>query len=248
MSDMIYFSNGKSERPETLTSLAQTRVEQLIFNGLLVPGDKVKEAVIASQIGFSRGPVREACRSLVGEGLLVSIPQQGVFVRDFTSDEISDLYDIRGHLGLMVGKLAAEAKGHSHISELGLVLEKMKASVDAEEEMSYFRLTIRFNDLFLAATGNSELTKIYRRITRSIRLYRMKHLHVGRIGAERNRWLNASFNESISQRELFLDALTKRDGNLAGALLRRHAEDSRQRTLNLVAQDRDSVGNGGSRK
>ena len=239
MTDITSLSNSKLERPETLTSLAQKRLEQLIFNGALVPGEKVKEAVIASQIGFSRGPVREACSALVGEGLLVSIPQRGVFVRTFTNSEISDLYDIRGHLGLMVGKLAAETEGHDHISELSTLLKRMKASVEEDEETSYFRLTIRFNDSFLTAAGNSELTKIYRRITRSIRLYRMEHLHLARKTAERNHWLKASFQASINQREQFLNALKKRDGNLAGALLRRHAEDSRQRTQELVARSGD---------
>ena len=85
MIDSTPFPNELLARPETLSSLAQTRVEQVIFNGELLPGEKVKEAVIASQIGFSRGPVREACRALVAEGFLVSIAQRGVFVREFTA-------------------------------------------------------------------------------------------------------------------------------------------------------------------
>lgn len=247
MIDSTPFPNELLARPETLSSLAQTRVEQLVFNGELLPGEKVKEAVIASQIGFSRGPVREACRALVAEGFLVSIAQRGVFVREFTAEEISDLYDIRGHLGILVGKLAAETKDRDYLKELADVLARMKTSIDAGEENSYFRLTLRFNDLFLASAGNSELTKIYRRITRSIRLYRMKYLHYAGQTAERKDWLNASFKASIDQREQFLTALQKSDSELAGALLRRHAEDSRQRTEDLVArvaisQNKDKTG------
>lgn len=240
MTDYAPTSTDLLVRPETLTSLAQTRVEQLIFNGDLLPGEKVKEAVIASQIGFSRGPVREACRALVGEGFLVSVPQRGVFVREFTEEEISDLYDIRGHLGLLVGKLAAETEARDHLEDLADVLERMKACVEAGEESSYFRLTLRFNDFFLAAAGNSELTKIYRRITRSIRLYRIKYLHSAEQTAARKDWQNASFKASIDQREQFLTALQKGDGELAGALLRRHAKDSRQRTEELVDRVTDA--------
>lgn len=53
------------------------------------------ELEIAQDLGISRSPVREALKLLVGEGLLVDVPNKGIFVRSFAKKDIFDLYEIR---------------------------------------------------------------------------------------------------------------------------------------------------------
>ena len=183
----------------------------------------------------------------MAEGYLVSVSQRGVFVRDFSAREIADLYQIRGHLGLLVGQLAAANADEATRKELHETLERMERAVEAGALEAYFKLTTRFNDIFLEMTGNSELATIYARITRSIRLYRVQFLHSKRGTGARSAWLTHSFQASIKQRHSFLEALNKRDGDLAGALLKRHAQDSRDRTESFVStssrsEDIGSVG------
>jgi len=56
----------------------------------------VIEEVIAQEMGISRFPVREAIRLLENEGLLVSIPFKGAFVRHFDEKDLEELYTLAG--------------------------------------------------------------------------------------------------------------------------------------------------------
>jgi DNA-binding GntR family transcriptional regulator len=58
-------------------------IRDAIINGRLRPGQHLKETDIAEQMSVSRSPVREALRQLAQEGLVVSLPNQGSFVKDF---------------------------------------------------------------------------------------------------------------------------------------------------------------------
>ena len=51
-------------------------------DGIFSPGMRIVEQELAEEFGVSRTPVREAIRSLVNEGLLVSIPNLGTFVKN----------------------------------------------------------------------------------------------------------------------------------------------------------------------
>jgi DNA-binding GntR family transcriptional regulator len=226
-------------RPHSLVSLAHSKLQALIFNGHILAGQKLKESVIADQIGFSRGPVREASQMLVSEGFLLAISQRGLFVRDFSADEIDDLYQIRGHLSLLVGRLAAENRDKSAIDRLRETHARMQDAVNVQADESYFEITQQFNDTVLETAKNDELAKIYRRVVRSIRLYRVQFLDPLRRTGERHTWLADSYREAIDQRGKFLEALEKGDGELSGIQLNRHSEDSRERTAALVGAFRN---------
>ena len=62
------------------------------------PGQKVKEGVLAKELGVSRTPVREALNRLVTEGFMTFIPNRGFFCRGIDLDEITQLYQIRAAL------------------------------------------------------------------------------------------------------------------------------------------------------
>ena len=62
----------KQRRSRTLTSIVREEIAGMIASGDLAAGDRVNESELATRLGISRGPVREACRSLEEAGLLVS--------------------------------------------------------------------------------------------------------------------------------------------------------------------------------
>ena len=59
-------------RSKTMTSIAVEAIEGMIVSGHLEAGNRINESLLASQLGISRGPIREACRSLERVGLLIS--------------------------------------------------------------------------------------------------------------------------------------------------------------------------------
>ncbi len=82
----------KSVRGQTLNKLAQDRVKDYIISKHLKPGDPLPpEAQLASDLGISRGPMREALRSLESLGIVEVRHGTGVFVREFNFDSMLDL-------------------------------------------------------------------------------------------------------------------------------------------------------------
>jgi DNA-binding FadR family transcriptional regulator len=82
----------RSVRGQTLNKLAQDRVKEFITSKHLKPGDSLPpEAQLAADLGISRGPMREAIRSLESLGIVEVRHGTGVFVREFNFDSMMDL-------------------------------------------------------------------------------------------------------------------------------------------------------------
>lgn len=84
--------------PKTLSEAVRDRLLRLIAKGALQPGDRLNEARLADEFGISRGPIREAAREMEGQGFLVSRPNQGFYVANFTPREIRDIYEAKDWL------------------------------------------------------------------------------------------------------------------------------------------------------
>jgi len=68
-------------RTRSLSSVLEGEIERLILSGEIAPGRKINENQLAVRFGTSRGPIREALRTLEGAGLVETIPNRGAFVR-----------------------------------------------------------------------------------------------------------------------------------------------------------------------
>jgi DNA-binding GntR family transcriptional regulator len=79
-----------------------------IVGGRIEPGTQLRPDTIAEQLEISTTPVREALYRLEGDGLLVKLPYQGWFVREFTEPEVRELYEMRAALECFSVKLACE--------------------------------------------------------------------------------------------------------------------------------------------
>jgi GntR family transcriptional regulator, vanillate catabolism transcriptional regulator len=80
----------------------------MILHGELTPGQRVGEVALASSLGVSRTPIREALPILAQEGLLTQLDTRGFVVREFTPQEIMDAIDVRGMLEGMAARMLAE--------------------------------------------------------------------------------------------------------------------------------------------
>lgn len=79
----------------TLRGRTVDQLKRLIVTGELAAGSRLTEIDLANALGISRGPLREAIRELVDIGLVISKPYKGLFVRDFTLKDLSELYSLR---------------------------------------------------------------------------------------------------------------------------------------------------------
>jgi DNA-binding GntR family transcriptional regulator len=95
MAEPLYANVMKLPPKQSLSTSVREQLIRLIVIGTLRPGDRINEVQIATSLGVSRGPVREAARELEGQGLLVSRPNQGFYVATFSGRDIIDLYEVK---------------------------------------------------------------------------------------------------------------------------------------------------------
>src|SRR5271168_1081611 len=79
-----------ARRRPTVATEVRAYLRRLIVRGTLPPGHPLSENEVASRLGLSRTPVREAFIKLEEEGLIAIYPQYGTFVAPI---RVADVYD-----------------------------------------------------------------------------------------------------------------------------------------------------------
>src|SRR3546814_10362376 len=81
-------------REQTLAQLIAERLEAKILRGDIKSGDRLNEAALAAEFGVSRGPIREAARTLERSGLVNTVANRGSLDRKKHTSELQSLMRI----------------------------------------------------------------------------------------------------------------------------------------------------------
>lgn len=211
--------NGQLQA-QSLTSLAQREIERMILGGELTPGERINENGLANQLGISRGPVREACRTLAAMGLVQLVPNRGVFIRVISEDEAREVYEMRAGVFGYAGMLLATRITDDQLAYLNLLVEQMEAAAQAKDFDRYYPPNLTFHDYLVSATGNQRLISTYHDLVRQLHLFRARGLVAGNGMLESNR----------EHREI-VDALATRDPQRAFNAMASHVSAGQRRAL-----------------
>ncbi len=166
-------------RTVSLTSALERELERLILNGELPPGERINEIRLAARFGTSRGPIREATRSLEAKGLVEVVRNRGVFIRRLPISEALEIYQIRAALFGLAGRLLASRRTDAMLAELDVLLTGMDDAAAAQDFDAYYPLNLRFHDFLVASTGNATLAAEYRSFVKKMHLFRARSLVQG---------------------------------------------------------------------
>lgn len=218
MSDAFNLETALSlRRSESLVLLVRRELERMIECGELKAGDRLNENAFASRLGVSRGPVREACRSLEQSGLVSVVVNRGVFVREVSNREAYELYEIRANLYGLAGRLLAARIDAAQAAALRGFVDRMQAAVDNGDLNTFYPLNLRFHEAIVQYSGNGRLLALCASVHREMHLFRRRTLDMpGRMAvsnAEHRRILGAleAGSADLAVRELEAHVLTSRD-------------------------------------
>lgn len=201
------------------------RVEELILNGAIPAGSRINELQLAADLKVSRGPVREALRVLENSGLLVAIPNRGVFVREVKLEDALDLYEIRAGLAHVAGKLLARRITTQQIAKLKATFARMEKATAARDIPAYYAANLNFHAQIIEFAGNSRLTAMSEAVRNELQLY-LRDAFVGR----------AQPRESQSEHKQILKAIIDGDADAAGAAFEAHILSGKQRMLEFFGR------------
>lgn len=206
-------------REHSLATLAQQELERRIISGEIAAGAKLNEVEMATALGISRGPVREAFSALAQAGLVRVEKNRGVFVRQVSIEEANEFYEVRAALEGLIGKLAARRIAIDEIEQLRGVVRRMHQTQKGRRVEEYFALNVEFHDLLARAARNNALLAHYRSIVNQLDLYRRATISHG----------VDNIPLSTSEHEAIVEAVAARDEHRAESLMTEHVLVSRAR-------------------
>lgn len=163
----------------SLPALVQRELARMILTGEIPVGGKLNEAALASRLGVSRGPVREAFRALEESGLVRLEKNRGVFVRRVPRAEADEIYELRAILDEFVGRRLAQTASPEQVRELRARVERMEKAAAQDDVDGYFAANLAFHDRLVELAGNAKLLAIYRRLVNELVLFRRTTLAQG---------------------------------------------------------------------
>ena len=213
-------------RDTSLAKLVRDDMLALILKGVFAPGQRINEPDVASRLGVSRVPVREALRELESSGLVVARKHSGVFVRELEAAEICDLYQVRGLLDGFAGRQATGlplTRKTALLAILDAAAEAMKDAASLQEVQRYYGENLRFHWALIEACDNRTLAETYRGVVQKLHLSRLKNL-------ARDVGMQASIAEHVQ----IVEALRQGDPVRCESLMSRHVGDAYQRLLDAA--------------
>lgn len=197
------------------TSLADAvydLIRNQIVTGVLQPGDRLMEPVLAEDLGVSRTPVREALRRLEQAELVVRNPRdQGRYVHKPAPAEIREVLGVRAVLEGYAARLAAEHITDEELARLRALHTEAVAAIEQGETARLAELNTAFHDGINAASRAPHCVALIDALRDRILQYRFAFL---RDDTTRR----ASFREHGE----ILAALESRAADQAEALVRAH--------------------------
>ena len=211
-------------RSVSLTSALERKLEALIVSGELEPGERLNEIHLAQRFGTSRGPLREATRSLEAKGFVEVVRNRGVFVRRISVDEACEIYDLRGTLLGLAGRLVSLKMSDSLLRHLEELVAAMGHAANENDLDAYYPLNLQFHDTIIDASGNGLLALEYARFVNKMHLFRQKSLVQG-----------GGLAVSNSEHREMLSALSSGDPDRAYQTHWRHVERAKHRMIAAVS-------------
>ncbi|SRR5579875_99427 len=200
----------------TVTARAYEAIKRAIMSmdiyGVKPEDLRLDERLLAHELGISRTPVREALARLEQEGLVRTIARRGVYVARKSKAQIIELITVWAALESMAARLAAIRASDEDLASLRATFHGLDGSQIAAKLGEYSELNLRFHQRIIDLSGNELLKKIAENLLIHMRAIRRRAI------GENNR-----FARSIVDHMKIIEALERRDAELAEKLVREHA-------------------------
>lgn len=219
---------------------AQLRLRELILAGDLAAGERITELAIVEKLGVSRTPIRAALVRLEQEGLLEALPGGGFGIRTFSERDVADAIEMRGTVEGLAARLAAERgvpdavlqQARACLEEIDVLLQR--PALDDEAFVRYVSLNERFHNLLREMAGSAVIARELERVVR-LPFASPSGFVVVQANSPQARDMLIVAQDQHRQ---VLDAIARREGARAEAIMREHSRLA-QRNLREAVRSPD---------
>ncbi|TDL31008.1 GntR family transcriptional regulator [Jeotgalibacillus sp. S-D1] len=210
-------------------------IKDSIIQGKYQPGMRLTEEYLAQELKISRTPIREAIKQLKTEGLIIPL-KKGVSVRDFTKEDIRQIYDLRT---LLEGYSAAQAAASRteedliKLTEANLLYEEainQYVEGDFDQIVKIVEMNQLFHDAIINASKNQHI-----------------HFHISRVVVvpivfRSFYWYSKEkLKRSLDYHKIILQAIESQDTERARIAMHEHIYQGRDQVLTHLEDLKNDV-------
>jgi DNA-binding GntR family transcriptional regulator len=204
-----------------LRERVRTRLEALIIDGVYPPGTHLIETELATRLGVSRGPVREALNQLQSQGWVQFEPRRGAFVHNPTAEEIDEYFGVRAMLEGEAAALAAANSTDDDVAAMREVIAGARQALRVPDERALYEASAQFHGHVYQLSGNGVLRALGQEVDKRIRWY-FRPVMMQRAP------------EAWDEHEAILEAIAAGDTTRSVTLMRQHSEGTRCAYLRML--------------
>ncbi len=209
--------NGKSGRPRVklrtrpLHEGVESKIREMIVQGVVEPGEHLVEAKLCSRFNISRTPLREALKVLASEELVEIVPHRGARVALMSVEQSRHLFEAIAAIESAAAELAATRITDDELDQLTAMTEEMKRCAGQHNIKNYFDLNSRIHKHIITCSRNPVLLNSYETLVSRVSRGRYKALSSpGRLA------------EAIREHDAIIEAFRRRDSAAAATAWKAH--------------------------
>jgi len=155
---------SKSNLPKRADKISATQevenyLRQAVYEGRLKPRERIIEEDVARHLTVSRGTVREALLRLERDGLVVTTPRRGTYIRDISPEEVGVVFSIRGKLEGLCVCYMREVMTPETTAVLHDALRKIRKALAANDDEQFFYADMEFHRAIWKLSGQPQLLR-----------------------------------------------------------------------------------------
>jgi len=211
---------------QSATQIAFEGIKQLIFTGELIADSNHLESELATRLGLSRTPVREATLMLEAHGLLEVQPRRGIRIKSISPEEMADVFEILTELECLATRRAASAGlTQAQLKELHAAMIDMEDALAENNRNAWAKANEAFHTELVRLGGNPYIINMVSMVNDQVRRACTITLHLRPLPIKSN----------DSHRKLY-SAIEIGDEQLAEEIHREHLQQTSSMKIAILKQ------------
>jgi DNA-binding GntR family transcriptional regulator len=222
--------------PKLVRDWVEMKLREAILGGLFQPGEWLRQQRIADQLGVSEMPVREALKKLAAEGVVEYLPYRGMRVREYSADDVADIYKVRACMEAMAACAAAQNISAEELVELRALASQMEERLTQDDLEEHRELNRRFHKVLFTASRRTYLVHALKQLWMVF-----PSMLWGSLPTTATERLFEQDEYDIEEHRAIIGALEEGNAAQAERLMRQHIEGAGDRLLAAVRNDTSSA-------
>jgi DNA-binding GntR family transcriptional regulator len=217
---------GRTSRPGTAAQHAVDHLRRALVSGGFAPGDRIRQEEIATALGLSLAPVREALAVLEQEGQVTYLARRGYFLTELDVGDLREIYELRSLLEERAARRALPLLDEDALARVALAARDCVDAVEAVDVASELEANRRFHFALLESPGQAHTVRMIQLLWDSTETYRAMYYNA----PEARR-------EAVGAHDRIIDAARARDADRLVSELDEHRRQALVRLEAILSAD-----------